>query len=98
MLQPIGAAGVEAALPYAALVEALRQGFRDGAEVPVRHHHPVSRPGQEPAILLLMPAWRVGDVTGVKLVHIAPGNEAGGCRRCRGSTCCSMGRPAPRWR
>ena len=73
-----GPRAVEAALPYAALVEALRQGFRDGAEVPVRHHHPVARPGQEPAILLLMPAWRVGDVTGVKLVHIAPGNEAKG--------------------
>ena len=61
-----------------ALVEALREGFRAGAGVPPRHHHPVPRPGQEPAILLLMPAWREGDVTGVKLVHIARGNETKG--------------------
>lgn len=78
MLRMIGAAAVETALPYAVLVEALRQGFRDGADVPVRHHHEVPRPGQEPAVLLLMPAWRVGDVTGVKLVHIASGNETKG--------------------
>ena len=54
------------------------EGFRAGAGVPARHHHPVPRPGQEPAILLLMPAWREGDVTGVKLVHIARGNETKG--------------------
>jgi alanine dehydrogenase len=74
----IDAGAVEAALPYARLVEALREGFRVGAGVPPRHHHAVPRPGQDPAILLLMPAWREGDVTGVKLVHIAPGNELKG--------------------
>jgi ornithine cyclodeaminase len=80
-MRAIGAREVEAALPYAALVERLRQGFRDSGAtaVPVRHHHAVPRPGgQEPAVLLLMPAWREGDVTGVKLVHIAAGNEARG--------------------
>jgi ornithine cyclodeaminase len=74
----IDAGAVEAALPYGRLVEALREGFRAGAGVPPRHHHPVPRPGQDPAVLLLMPAWREGDVTGVKLVHIAPGNELKG--------------------
>lgn len=78
MLRMIDAGAVEAALPYGRLVEALREGFRAGAGVPTRHHHAVPRPGQEPAILLLMPAWREGDVTGVKLVHIARGNELKG--------------------
>lgn len=74
----LGATEVDAALPYAELIAALRQGFRDGGEAPPRHHHEIARPGQEPAILLLMPAWRPGDVTGVKLVHVAAGNEAKG--------------------
>lgn len=77
-MRMIGAAEVEAALPYGTLVEALRQGFHYGGTVPVRHHHQIPRPNQEPGVLLLMPAWREGDVTGVKLVHIASGNEARG--------------------
>jgi ornithine cyclodeaminase len=76
VLRLLDADAVAAALPYPALIEALRQGFRAGGELPVRHHHAVPRPGQEPATLLLMPAWQVGAATGVKLVHIATGNEA----------------------
>lgn len=72
------AAGVHAALPYPALIEALRRGFAQGATAPVRHHHSVPRPGADPAVLLLMPAWFAGGVTGVKLVHICTGNEARG--------------------
>ncbi|MEK0084447.1 ornithine cyclodeaminase family protein [Benzoatithermus flavus] len=78
MLKAIDAASVETALPYARLIERLREGFRAAGETPVRHHHAVPRPGQDPAILLLMPAWQPGDVTGVKLVHVASGNEAKG--------------------
>ena len=78
MLRVIDAAAVHAALPYPALIEALRQGFAQGAEVPSRHHHSVPRPGVEPAVLLLMPAWQPGAVTGVKLVHICAGNEQRG--------------------
>ncbi|MFO1071054.1 MAG: ornithine cyclodeaminase family protein [Geminicoccaceae bacterium] len=69
------AAAVHAALPYDRLIPALREGFLQGAEVPVRHHHVVPRPGQYPGVLLLMPAWQPGTVTGVKLVHICAGNE-----------------------
>jgi alanine dehydrogenase len=72
------AAPVEAALPWPALVDALRAGFRAGAELPVRHHHSIPRPGQDDAVLLLMPAWQKGGATGVKLVHICSGNEAQG--------------------
>lgn len=78
MLRTFDAAAVEAALPYAPLVERLREVFRAPVDLPVRHHHHVPRPGQEPAVLLLMPAWLPGDATGVKLVHVASGNEAKG--------------------
>jgi len=51
-----------AALPFPELIEALREGFRTGAQVPLRHHHTIRRtaPGGEAepdATLLLMPAW-----------------------------------------
>ncbi len=76
MLATVDAAAVAAALPYPLLVEALRGAFRDGGvAAPVRHHHAVPRSGRDPATLLLMPAWREGDVTGVKLVHVAQGNQ-----------------------
>jgi ornithine cyclodeaminase len=74
----VDATAVETALAYPALIERLRDAFSAPTELPVRHHHAVPRPGQEPAVLLLMPAWREGEVTGVKLVHIASGNEAKG--------------------
>ncbi|WP_159710281.1 bifunctional Delta(1)-pyrroline-2-carboxylate/Delta(1)-piperideine-2-carboxylate reductase [Geminicoccus flavidas] len=74
-----GSAAIEAALPWPRMVEALRAGFQAGAEAPVRHHHPVPRPGMDrPADLLIMPAWRPGSVTGIKIVHVAPGHEARG--------------------
>lgn len=58
------------------LVDALAEGFRSGAESPVRHVHETA-----PASggrLLLMPAWRPGEATGVKIVTVYPGNRARG--------------------
>ncbi|WP_035485811.1 bifunctional Delta(1)-pyrroline-2-carboxylate/Delta(1)-piperideine-2-carboxylate reductase [Geminicoccus roseus] len=81
MSQPafFGPAEIEAALPWPRMVEALREGFAAGAEAPVRHHHAVPRPGMDrPADLLIMPAWRPGSSTGIKIVHVAPGHEAKG--------------------
>ncbi len=75
MLATLDAAAVAAALPYRPLIDALREAFAAGAAAPVRHHHAIPRPGREPVTLLLMPAWRAGDVTGVKLVHVASGNQ-----------------------
>lgn len=72
------AAAVHAALPYPRLIAGLRAAFAAGAEVPVRHHHDIPRPGQAPGVLLLMPAWQPGEVTGVKMVHICAGNERRG--------------------
>ena len=67
---------VRAALPWDALIEALEAMFRDGCEAPLRHRH--AMPGGEGIenTLLLMPAWRAGGHTGVKIVHVAPGNAA----------------------
>ncbi len=76
-LRWLDAAAVHAALAYDALIEALRQAFAAGLRAPLRHHHEIPRPQhREPAVLLLMPAFRPGGATGVKLVHVAPGNEA----------------------
>jgi ornithine cyclodeaminase len=69
---------VHAALGYRRLIEALRDAFRAGGEVPVRHHHTVPRPADGGATLLLMPAWQAGESLGVKLVTIYPGNERHG--------------------
>ena len=78
MLRSIDADAVHRALPYPRLIETLRAAFAGEVEVPVRHHHAVPRPGQDPGVLLLMPAWQPGAVTGVKLVHICAGNESRG--------------------
>lgn len=67
-----------AALPYKALVEALREMFRAGCEMPVRHHHTLGVPGEPDATLLLMPAWTPGQYLGVKLVTVMPGNATRG--------------------
>ncbi len=66
------------ALPMKALVEALRAMFAEGCEMPVRHHHGVSVPGEPDATLLLMPAWQSGAFMGVKIATVFPGNSARG--------------------
>jgi alanine dehydrogenase len=77
-LRMIGAAEVDAALPIAALIDRLAQAFRDGAEVPLRHHHTVPTPDGPAGTLLLMPAWRTGGALGIKCVTVFPGNQARG--------------------
>jgi ornithine cyclodeaminase len=65
------AADVASLLPYGDLVEALRQGFADGAETPVRHHHETSAS----TTFLLMPAWDKS-FTGLKTVTVKTDNAA----------------------
>lgn len=70
------------------LIEALRRAFQAEIEVPVRHHHPIERPGEPAAMLLLMPAWTgagpgpgtgaQSGFLGVKIVTVYPGNGARG--------------------
>lgn len=80
----ISADGVDRALSFESLVDALRRMFRDGAIQPVRHHHTVERPDGTPSTLLLMPAWTdfnaagtsAGGHIGVKVVTVSPDNNA----------------------
>ena len=65
---------VRALLPWGALVDAVREMFRNGCEMPVRHHHTIAVPGDPAATLLLMPAWLPGEYLGVKMATIFPGN------------------------
>ncbi len=63
-------AALQAALPYPALIDALRDGFAMTASAPRRHvHHP-----SPDATLLLMPAWQERHL-GVKLVSVVPQNR-----------------------
>jgi ornithine cyclodeaminase/alanine dehydrogenase-like protein (mu-crystallin family) len=71
----LGYSEVVAALDFPALVEALRQMFRVGAEVPLRHHHAVPVPGGSGGTLLLMPAWQEGRYLGIKVVTVFPDNR-----------------------
>ncbi len=70
----IGAGDVEAALEFPMLVERLRQMFRSGCAVPLRHHHTVPTDGGADATLLIMPAWQEGGHIGVKIVTVFPDN------------------------
>jgi alanine dehydrogenase len=73
-LHVLGASEVVAALDFESTIEALRQMFRGGCGMPVRHHHSIPVPGGRDASLLLMPAWQTGRHIGVKLVTVFPDN------------------------
>jgi ornithine cyclodeaminase len=78
MLRSFTAEEVHAGLGYDRLVDALREAFRcNDVEKPLRNVHQVTG-GPAPAILLTMPAWREGDMIGVKLVNVFPGNAEKG--------------------
>ena len=70
----IGANEVEAALDYPVLAERLRQMFRSGCAVPLRHHHTIPNDGGSDATLLIMPAWQSGRHIGIKMVTVYPDN------------------------
>ncbi|WP_366656543.1 ornithine cyclodeaminase family protein [Fodinicurvata sp. EGI_FJ10296] len=70
----VDAETVKSALPWRPLVESLRAMFATGCTSPVRHHHEVGVPGEPDATLLLMPAWREGELLGVKVAQVCPGN------------------------
>ena len=65
------AADVARLLPYGDLIEALRKGFAEGAETPVRHHHETAAT----TTLLLMPSWNAR-FTGLKTVIVKSDNAA----------------------
>ena len=70
----ISASDVEGALDWDSLIERLRQTFRRGVEVPVRHHHTIPNDSGADGTLLLMPAWQQDRHVGVKIVTVFPDN------------------------
>ena len=68
------ASQVHAALPWAALADALHAAFVRGAEVPLRHVHALSRSD----VMLLMPAWDERLIV-TKLVTAIPGAPSTVC-------------------
>lgn len=77
-MRVIDADATRAALPFPALIEALRAAFAQGAVIPPRHHHTVVQPDGAQGILLLMPAWQAGGYLGVKIATVFPQNGARG--------------------
>jgi len=67
---------VEQLLPYPKLISALKNGFQEDYTVPLRHHHTYQNPSKLDSILLLMPAWKVGEYVGVKVITVSPDNGA----------------------
>jgi ornithine cyclodeaminase len=75
-IKVIGAAETRDALPFDALIPALKAAFAAGATVPERHHHHIPHPDGD-GVLLLMPAWN-GGLLGTKVATIHPANNARG--------------------
>lgn len=71
-------AAVREALKFPVLIDALEKMLLEGAETPPRHVHQIPVPNEADASLLLMPAWQVGGLIGVKLVTFFPGNSTRG--------------------
>ncbi len=71
----LSAADIKESLQWEALTGALRDMFRDGCEMPARHHHKIKVPGEPAATLLLMPAWTPGGYLGTKILNVFPGNS-----------------------
>lgn len=72
----IGAADTRRALPFDALIPALKTAFAAGATVPERHHHHIPHPDGD-GVVLLMPAWNA-TLLGTKIATIHPANNARG--------------------
>lgn len=72
----LGEDEVRSALDWRSLIEAVRETFRSGCDVPLRTAHQVPIPGEKDATLLMMPAWQPGRFIAIKMVNIVPGNSA----------------------
>lgn len=66
---------IDSLLTPLALVDALKDGFQAGCEMPRRVKHSWGRTKEKDAAFLMMPAWRTDDVLAVKLTSVVPGNS-----------------------
>lgn len=71
-------AALDAALSYPALIDILDDAFRSEVVTPKRAQYSIERPGEEPAVLLTMPAWSPPDAEkpyiGTKILSVFFGN------------------------
>ncbi|TPK60125.1 hypothetical protein FJ546_20745 [Mesorhizobium sp. B2-4-19] len=77
-MEVISSDRVETLIDLPALIDALREGFRQGAVTPPRVRHEVN--GSDGASLFVMPAWQPGVGRVVKLMSAVPANVARGLR------------------
>lgn len=75
-MQIIGGDEIHRLLDFPSLIDALRTMFREGCEVPARHHHSIAATTTTGAsgTLLVMPAWQAGRALGIKIVTVFPDN------------------------
>ena len=62
---------LRALTPWPKLIDALQSAFREPCEVPDRLHFDIGDAGS----LMVMPAWRLNEFLGVKVVQVFPGNS-----------------------
>ena len=77
-MEVLDAADVRAATPWPELIDAIAETLCDPrATAPDRGIHPLRHEGRAEGSFLVMPAWRTGDVVGVKAVTYMPANAGG---------------------
>ena len=81
-MRVVTADGIDDALTFPVLIDALDEAFRADLVAPARHHHEIEGPGAA-GTLLLMPAWTgaaagAARFMGVKIVSVFPDNGAQG--------------------
>jgi ornithine cyclodeaminase len=65
---------VASSLQYGILIEALRKAFSSKITTPERVQHTIKNKNGSDATLLLMPAWKIGEHIGIKIVSVFPEN------------------------
>ena len=65
---------VASSLQYGILIEALRKAFGSKINAPERVQHTIKNKNGSDATLLLMPAWKIGEHIGIKIVSVFPEN------------------------
>ena len=67
---------VASSLQYGILIEALREAFSSKITAPERVQHTIENKNGSDATLLLMPAWKMGEHIGIKIVSVFPENTS----------------------